>query len=123
LAFSLLAAGQSKTIPARLLRRIGKHRKFRLFQSKSYGFRFVISAKGITRVGLGQSAIADALTPVPPMSEQQAIATYLDEKTTHIDKIVTTLASQIDKLKELRKTLINDVVTGKIKVVQEGETA
>jgi len=90
---------------------------FRLFQSKSYGFRFVISAKGITRVGLGQSAIADSLTPVPPLFEQQAIATYLDEKTAHIDRIVSTINTQIDKLKELRKALINDVVTGKIKVV------
>ncbi len=92
---------------------------FRLFQSKSYGFRFVISAKGITRVGLGQSAIADSLTPVPPLAEQQAIAVSLDEKTAKIDQIITTINTQIDKLKELRKTLINDVVTGKIKVFDE----
>jgi type I restriction enzyme M protein len=49
-------------------------------------------------------------------ANQAAIAAYLDEKTTHIDRIVATLNTQIDKLKELRKTLINDVVTGKIKV-------
>lgn len=91
---------------------------FRLFQSKSYGFRFVISAKGITRVGLGQSAIADSLTPVPPLSEQKAIADYLDKKTAQIDQIIQTLNTQIEKLKELRKTLINDVVTGKIKVIE-----
>ena len=90
---------------------------FRLFQSKSYGFRFVISAKGITRVGLGQSSIADALTPVPPLSEQKAIADYLDTKTAQIDQIIQTINTQIEKLKELRKTLINDVVTGKIKVI------
>lgn len=52
----------------------------------------------------------------PSYEEQQAIANYLDEKTAHIDRIVATINSQIDKLKELRKTLINDVVTGKIKV-------
>jgi len=89
---------------------------FRLFQSKSYGFRFVVSAKGITRVGLGQSAIADSLTPVPPISEQKAIAHYLDTKTAQIDQIIQTINTQVEKLKELRKTLINDVVTGKIKV-------
>ena len=49
-------------------------------------------------------------------AEQTAIATYLDEKTVHIDRIVSTINTQIDKLKELRKALINDVVTGKIKV-------
>jgi len=92
---------------------------FRLFQSKSYGFRFVVSAKGITRVGLGQSAIADSLTPVPSLSEQKTIATYLDTKTAQIDQIIQTINTQIEKLKELRKTLINDVVTGKIKVTED----
>jgi type I restriction enzyme S subunit len=50
--------------------------------------------------------------------EQNAIANYLDEKTQKIDSIVTNIKSQIETLKELRKTLINDVVTGKIKVIQ-----
>lgn len=55
----------------------------------------------------------------PPFEEQIAIANYLDEKTAHIDRIVATINSQIDKLKELRLTLINDVVTGKICVLSE----
>ena len=54
----------------------------------------------------------------PPIEEQTAIATYLDHKTQTIDKIVTNIQKQIATLKELRKTLINDVVTGKIKVVE-----
>lgn len=57
---------------------------------------------------------------LPPMAEQAAIAKYLDEKTAHIDRIVTAINTQIDKLKDLRKALINHVVTGKIKVVSEG---
>lgn len=60
--------------------------------------------------------------PHPPFEEQKAIADYLDEKTAHIDRIVETINTQIDKLKELRKTLINDVVTGKIKVIKERVT-
>lgn len=60
------------------------------------------------------------LLPVPPFGEQRAIASYLDEKTAQIDRIVTAINTQIDKLKDLRKALINDVVTGKIKVVNEG---
>lgn len=54
--------------------------------------------------------------PVPSLTEQKAIANYLDTKTAHIDRIIETINTQIAKLKELRKTLINDVVTGKIKV-------
>ncbi|MDD2161409.1 restriction endonuclease subunit S [Pseudomonas sp. MIL19] len=60
------------------------------------------------------------LLPVPPLEEQRAIASYLDEKTAQIDRIVTAINTQIDKLKDLRKALINDVVTGKIKVLSEG---
>ena len=56
----------------------------------------------------------------PSYEEQKAIANYLDDKTTQIDRIVGTINTQVDNLKELRKTLINDVVTGKIKVAKEG---
>jgi len=55
---------------------------------------------------------------LPPLSEQKTIADYLDTKTAQIDQIIQTINTQIEKLKELRKTLINDVVTGKIKVVE-----
>ncbi|AKB36996.1 Type I restriction-modification system, specificity subunit S [Methanosarcina siciliae C2J] len=57
------------------------------------------------------------LIALPPIPEQEDIADYLDTKTAHIDHIIETTNNQIDKLRELRKTLINDVVTGKIKVV------
>jgi len=61
--------------------------------------------------------------PVPPLAEQKSIAKYLDDKTAQIDRIVATIHTQIEKLKELRKTLINDVVTGKIKVANKGQAA
>ena len=65
---------------------------------------------------LNQKLIANAFVLHPPKEEQTAIANYLDEKTQKIDAIVNNIRKQIETLKELRKTLINDVVTGKIKV-------
>lgn len=56
--------------------------------------------------------------PLPPKPEQEEIAKYLDHKTATIDAIVGNISKQIETLKQLRKTLINDVVTGKIKVVE-----
>ncbi|MEI6143198.1 MAG: hypothetical protein WCP85_28230 [Mariniphaga sp.] len=47
---------------------------------------------------------------------KEEIKEYLDEKTQKIDNIVANVKGQIAMLKELRKTLINDVVTGKIRV-------
>jgi type I restriction enzyme S subunit len=55
---------------------------------------------------------------IPPMEEQQAIAEYLYKKTKTINAIVANIKLQIDSLKELRKSLINDVVTGKLKVTE-----
>lgn len=54
--------------------------------------------------------------PFPTKEEQTEIANYLDTKISIIDKITTNIQIQIETLKELRKTLINDVVTGKVKV-------
>lgn len=65
---------------------------------------------------INQESIKRLWIPLPPVSEQKAIADYLDKKTAQIDQIIQTINTQIEKLKELRKTLINDVVTGKIKV-------
>lgn len=76
------------------------------------------SATGTTRKILGLSTLNNLLVILPPtLKEQEEIATYLDEKTQTIDKIVTNINTQIVTLKELRKTLINDAVTGKIKVI------
>jgi len=56
---------------------------------------------------------------LPSLEEQKAIAEYLEAKTAHIEKILETIHLEIEKLEELRKTLINDVVTGKIRVTKE----
>jgi type I restriction enzyme S subunit len=66
---------------------------------------------------MAQNVLRQILFATPPLPEQKEIADYLDTKTSQIDKIIETINTQIEKLKELRKTLINDVVTGKIKVV------
>lgn len=53
---------------------------------------------------------------LPLLTDQKAITEYLDQKTRHIDEIIGNINIQIEIQNELRKTLINDVVTGKIKV-------
>lgn len=67
--------------------------------------------------GLAVDKIKNLMIPVPSEKEQEEIAAYLDERTGRIDAIVAKLKEQVEKLQELRKTLIQDVVTGKIRVV------
>lgn len=56
---------------------------------------------------------------LPPKDEQDDIAKYLDEKTLQIDTIVKKCEEQIEQLTALRRSLIAEVVTGKIKVTNE----
>ena len=95
------------------------HPRYLYYQLDSSAFQdYVEVAKaGTTFFGISQAAVGRYIGILPPLSEQKAIADYLDTKTTQIDQIIQTINTQIEKLKELRKTLINDVVTGKIKVV------
>jgi restriction endonuclease S subunit len=60
---------------------------------------------------------------IPPLSEQQAIANFLDYEAARIDAMVAKVRSAIDRLKELRSALISAAVTGRIDVRGELETA
>jgi type I restriction enzyme S subunit len=96
------------------------HPKYMYYQLDSTTFKHYteIVKAGTTFFGISQAAVGRYIAILPPFFEQQAIADYLDTRTAYIDNIVETINTQIEKLKELRKTLINDVVTGKIKVAQ-----
>lgn len=83
----------------------------RLFQSKGFNAQFIVSANGVTRFGLPQYAIANAVTPVPPMEEQKVIARFLDQKTAQIDELIARKQSLLEKLAEQRTALISQVVT------------
>lgn len=53
---------------------------------------------------------------VPPLSEQQSIADYLDQRCSEIDELISIKQQKIEKLKEYKKSLIFECVTGKRKV-------
>lgn len=50
---------------------------------------------------------------IPPSTEQNAIATYLDDKCAKIDTIVSNLDKQISRYGNLKRSLIDEVITGK----------
>lgn len=52
----------------------------------------------------------------PPLSEQQSIASYLDEKTSQIDSLIALKQEKITELKDYKKSIIYEYVTGKKKV-------
>lgn len=59
--------------------------------------------------------------PIPPKEEQVKIVAYLNDKCGKIDVIIEKISQQVERLKELKRSLINEVVTGKraIKNIEE----
>ncbi len=60
--------------------------------------------------------LKETMLPLPPLSEQQAIVTYLDAKCAQIEALKSKTQRKIELLTEYRTRLISDVVTGQIDV-------
>lgn len=82
-----------------------------LFKSFDYRKFFHGMGKGV-RLTLSFNELKVLMIPVPPLAEQQEIAAYLDEKCTKIDAIVANIDQQIERTKQLQRSLINEVITG-----------
>lgn len=66
--------------------------------------------------GLAVERIKLLPIPIIPLSEQQSIANYLDQKCSEIDELISIKQQKIEKLKDYKKSLIFECVTGKRKV-------
>ena len=69
--------------------------------------------------GLAVERIMNLHLPLPPLAEQQAIATFLDHETAKLDSLVAKVNQAIELLKEKRTALISAAVTGQIDVREE----
>lgn len=65
---------------------------------------------------LTKSKMDNSIIPIPPLSEQQEIADYLDKKCAEIDNLISLKQQKIEELKEFKKSLIYEYVTGKKQV-------
>lgn len=61
--------------------------------------------------------IKNIYVPIVKLSEQQAIASYLDTKCSEIDSLIALKQQKIEELKEYKKSVIYEYVTGKKEVV------
>ena len=70
-----------------------------------------IEGNGFTRINLRQDRLLDVPVFIPPLSEQQQIVSFLDNKTSLIDSLIEKTQRKIELLKEKRTSIINEVVT------------
>ena len=66
--------------------------------------------------GLSVDRIREKKMPLPPLSEQQTIASYLDEKCADIDRLIALKQQKIEALKDYKKSVIYEAVTGKTEI-------
>lgn len=71
----------------------------------------LLSSFGGGQPNISQDIIRKLKVPVPPLSEQQSIASYLDVKTEKIDKMIAKAEKKIEYLGELKQSLITRAVT------------
>lgn len=63
------------------------------------------------RQGLNYGEVKKVLVPVPPLSEQTAIAAYLDKKCATIDAIIAEAKASIEEYKSWKASVIFETVT------------
>lgn len=77
---------------------------------------FELFGSGTTFKELSANNFANFSLSQPPLAEQQSIANYLDQKCSEIDELISIKQQKIEKLKDYKKSLIFECVTGKRKV-------
>lgn len=95
-----------------------EHPKFLayIFQTPIGQYYIDTTKGGSTVFTISQEKIGNYIFAYPPRSEQQAIADYLDEKCAEIDSLITLKQQKIEHLREYKKSLIYEYVTGKKQV-------
>lgn len=92
--------------------------RFLFYQLQSNGYQKQIELNWSygTQQNIGMRTLEKLILSVPPLSEQQTIANYLDQKCSEIGELISIKQQKIEKLKDYKKSLIFECVTGKRKV-------
>lgn len=80
-------------------------------------FNDFLNLGGTTIIHLYQNVFERMPLVLPPLEEQQAIANHLDKICSEIDSLIRIKESKIDSLKEYKKSIIYEYVTGKKEVI------
>ena len=92
--------------------------RFLSYISKSQPFleQVMLFSRGINYPSINSTDLMCIRITYPSIAEQTIIAEYLDRKCSEIDSLITIKLSKIDSLKEYKKSIIYEYVTGKKEV-------
>ena len=86
------------------------------FYSKLFSKELRKYATGIKVFRFNVNNLKTIYISIPPLSEQTEIAEFIKSATNKIAKTISLKEQEIEKLKEYKMSLIDGVVTGKVKV-------
>lgn len=86
------------------------------FRAQIHRSYFVKEMNLVIRASLSQQLLKGLPVLLPPINEQVEIAKYLSQETSMLEQAITAHNQQITLLQERKQIIINDVVTGKVKV-------
>lgn len=76
----------------------------------------LLKSRGGGQPNISQDTIRNEKIVVPTLAEQNEIVQYIEHSCTPIDGAISNATNQISLLQERKQIIINDVVTGKVKV-------
>ena len=71
----------------------------------------------VIRASLSQKLLRGLPILIPPMNEQTQISEYLEDKVGKLDNLIKITNKEIELLRERKNIIINETVTGKVKVI------
>ncbi|MGJ0321555.1 restriction endonuclease subunit S [Aliarcobacter cryaerophilus] len=88
------------------------------FRNKLTVSQYLINSKGVGTIqrNLYWGSLKQTYISIPPKNEQIKIVEYIENQTSKIDIAIELQQNYISKLKEYKASLIDSVVTGKVKV-------
>lgn len=89
---------------------------YRAIGSGRIAEQFHVLATGVTRFALSKHDIKNAVIPLPPLGEQQAICSWLNSECQPLETAIQRAEDEIKLIREYRDRLIADVVTGQVDV-------
>ena len=102
--FVVLTADKSKILSEYL---------FYAISSETFISKVESNSVGISYPAINSSQVVNFKVPVPPLTSQLSLISYLDQKCSEIDNLITKKEQLVVELEAYKKSLIYEVVTGK----------
>ena len=89
---------------------------YAFYAIKSAQRYLIFRAVGGGQPNISQYTLRQLWIPEPPLAEQRVIASYLDSKCNEIDTLIELKQQKIESLKDYKKSVIFEAVTGKTSI-------